>query len=65
MFGTFTTTIDNVQQAKTKVLSSVITDEKVRAPFQALIDAETAYAKAIAGAFEDLYNVGKSFKFSK
>jgi hypothetical protein len=63
MFGNFTVAIDNVQQTKSKVLSSVITDEKIRAPFQALIDAETAYAKAVAGALEELYNVNKAFKF--
>jgi len=65
MFGNFTVAIDSVQETKSKVLSAVVVDEKVRAPFQALINAETAYAKAIAGAFEDLYNIGKNFKLDK
>jgi hypothetical protein len=63
MFETFEVTIDSIQQAKSKALSALVVDEKVRKPLQTLIDAETAYAKTLTAAFEDLLNLGKSFKF--
>lgn len=65
MFGTFENTIDSVQQAKSKVLSALVVDEKIRKPLQSLIDAETLYAKTFTGAIEDLYNLNKNFKFSQ
>jgi hypothetical protein len=63
MFGTFEVTIDSIQQAKSKALSALVVDEKIRKPLQNLIDAETAYAKTFTSAFEDLLNLGKNFKF--
>jgi hypothetical protein len=37
--------VDTVQDTKTKFLKTMITDEKVRAPLQSFVDAQTVFTK--------------------
>ena len=55
MFSYTQTFIDTVQTAKINTLKSLIVDSKMRQPFQDLIEAETTFAKAVAGIADDLY----------
>lgn len=55
MFTYAHTFIDSIQTAKVNTLRTLVTDEKVREPFQAMIDAETKFAKSMADIADDLY----------
>jgi hypothetical protein len=37
--------VDTVQDTKKNILKTMITDEKVRAPFQSFVDAQTTFSK--------------------
>jgi hypothetical protein len=37
--------VDTVQDTKKNILKTMITDEKVRAPFQSFVDAQTVFSK--------------------
>lgn len=56
MFTYTHTAIDSIQSAKTNTLKSLVTDEKIREPLQAIIDAETKFAKSIADIADDVYS---------
>jgi hypothetical protein len=49
------TVIDSVQAAKTNTLKTIVTDAKVREPLQAMIDAETKFAKSMTDIADGLY----------
>lgn len=55
MFTYAHTFIDSIQTAKVNTLKTLVTDEKVREPFQAMIDAETKFVKSMADIADDLY----------
>ena len=55
MFTYTHTVIDTIQSAKTNTLKTIVADEKVRETFQAIIDAETKFAKSIADIADDVY----------
>jgi hypothetical protein len=55
MFTYAHTFIDSIQIAKVNTLKTLVTDEKVREPFQDMIDAETKFAKSMADIADDLY----------
>lgn len=55
MFTYAQTFIDTIQTAKTNTLKSLIVDSKLRQPFQAFIEAETTFAKAVAEIADDVY----------
>ena len=46
--------IDTIQNAKTAVLSKVVTDEKFRSPLQAFVDAQTNFAKEVVRVTDEL-----------
>jgi hypothetical protein len=56
MFTYTHTEIDSIQAAKTNTLKNLVTDEKIREPLQAIIDAETKFAKSIADIADDVYS---------
>jgi predicted metal-dependent hydrolase len=56
MFTYAQTFIDTIQNAKTNTLKSLIVDSKLRQPFQAFIEAETTFAKAVAEIADDVYD---------
>jgi predicted metal-dependent hydrolase len=56
MFTYAQTFIDTIQTAKTNTLKSLIVDSKLREPFQAFIEAETTFTKAVAEIADDVYN---------
>lgn len=65
MFATTTiSTIESVQKAKTSFFTTVVPDAKIREPILALVDAETQYVKAVARAFEHLFNQVTEYKLS-
>jgi hypothetical protein len=49
------TVIDSVQAAKTKTLKTIVTDAKVREPFEAMIEAETQFVKSMTEIADGLY----------
>jgi hypothetical protein len=55
MFSYAQTFIDTIQAAKTNTLKSLIVDSKMRQPFVDFIEAETTFAKSVAGIADDLY----------
>ena len=55
MFSHVNTFIDTIQGAKTTALTNLITDKKVREPFQSFIDAQTAFAKEMAKISQSVY----------
>lgn len=55
MFTYAHTFIDSIQTAKVNTLKTLVTDEKVREPFQAMIDAETKFVKSMTDIADDLY----------
>ena len=46
--------IDSIKDAKTKALTTLVTDENFQKPLKTFIDAEAELAKATFSAFEDL-----------
>lgn len=66
MFSTTTIpAIETVQKAKSTVLSTLVPDAKLRQPFEAMIDAEAQFAKAMIRAAEHLYTQISDYKFAK
>ena len=53
--------IDTIQNAKTAVLSKVVTDEKFRSPLQAFVDAQTNFAKEAVRVTDEL--IQQSYNF--
>jgi uncharacterized protein YueI len=56
MFSYANIFVDTVQTAKTNTLKSMITDEKVRAPLQSFIDAQTSFTKEMIRIADGVYN---------
>jgi uncharacterized protein YueI len=56
MFSYANIFVDTIQTAKTNTLKSMITDEKVRAPFQSFIDAQTSFTKEMIRIADGVYN---------
>lgn len=56
MFAYSHTVIDTIQTAKTNTLKTLVTDEKIREPFQLVIDAETKFAKSMADIADGLFS---------
>jgi hypothetical protein len=50
----YNTFIDTVQSGKKTFVNMFITDEKVKAPLNAFVDAQTAFVKQIFKSAEDL-----------
>ena len=48
MIAYFNSTIDTIQSAQSKVLSTIVTDEALRKPLQTAIDAGADFAKTLA-----------------
>jgi len=46
--------IDTVQGGKKTFVNMFVTDEKVKAPLNAFVDAQTVFVKQIFKSFEDL-----------
>jgi uncharacterized protein YueI len=55
MFSHVNTFIDTIQGAKTSTINNLITDKKMREPFQSFIDAQTAFAKEMAKIGQSVY----------
>ena len=55
MFSYANSFIDTVQAAKTNTLKTMVTDAKVREPFQSFIDAETTFAKSMTEIADSFY----------
>jgi hypothetical protein len=55
MFSYANIFVDTFQTAKTNALKSMITDEKVRAPLQSFIDAQTTFAKEMVRIADSVY----------
>lgn len=55
MFSYAISFIDTVQAAKTNTLKTIVTDAKVREPFQSFIDAETTFAKSVTEIADKFY----------
>ena len=55
MFSHVNTFIDTIQGAKTSTINNLITDKKMREPFQYFIDAQTAFAKEMAKISQSVY----------
>ena len=55
MFSYANSFIDTVQAAKTNTLKTLVTDAKVREPFQSFIDAETTFAKSLTQIADSVY----------
>ncbi len=47
--------IDTFQGAKTAFLNSVVTEEKVRAPLQSFVDAQTSFAKEMVRIGDEVF----------
>jgi hypothetical protein len=47
--------IDTIQGAKTTFLTNLITDKKAREPFEAMVNAQTVFAKEIAKISNSIY----------
>jgi hypothetical protein len=55
MFSYANAFIDTVQSAKSNTLKYVVTDAKVREPFQSFIDAQTTFAKSMTEIADTVY----------
>lgn len=55
MFSYANIFVDTFQTAKTNALKSMVTDEKVRAPLQSFIDAQTTFAKEMVRIADSVY----------
>lgn len=47
--------VNTIQDAKSKAVKTMITDEKVREPFQSFIDAQTAFAQEVFKIADSVY----------
>jgi hypothetical protein len=47
--------VDTVQDTKTNVLKTMITDEKVRAPLQSFVDAQTVFSKEMVKIADNMF----------
>ncbi len=47
--------VDTVQHTKTNILKTMITDEKVRAPLQSFVDAQTVFSKEMVKIADSVY----------
>jgi hypothetical protein len=55
--------IDAIQDLNTKSLKTFVTEESFRKPLQAIVDAQTAYAKEMVKTGTELFeSVSKQFK---
>jgi hypothetical protein len=54
MIAYFNSTIDTIQSAQSKVLSTIVTEEAFRKPLQTAIDAGAEFAKTLAKTAHDL-----------
>ena len=63
----YNTFIDTVQGGKKTFVNMFVTDEKVKAPLNAFVDAQTVFVKQIFKSFEDLtaYTTGEMQKKAK
>jgi hypothetical protein len=57
--------IDSVQDQKSKVLNTIVTDKTISSPLQAMIDAQTEYTKAVCKSFWDLAEAATKFDAAK
>jgi hypothetical protein len=48
--------VNTIQDAKSKAVKTMVTDEKIRAPLQSFIDAQTAFAREMVKITESLYS---------
>jgi len=55
MFSYANAFIDTIQSVKSNALKSIVTDAKVREPFQSFIDAQTAFAKSMTSIADSFY----------
>ncbi len=55
MFSHVNTFIDTIQGAKTTALTNFITDKKLREPCEAVVNAQTAFAKEMAKISQSVY----------
>jgi hypothetical protein len=55
MFSYANAFIDTVQAAKSNALKTIVTDAKVREPFQSFIDAQTTFAKSMTDIADTFY----------
>ena len=55
MFSHVNTFIDTIQGAKTTALTNFITDKKLREPFEAVVNAQTVFAKEMAKISQSVY----------
>jgi hypothetical protein len=55
MFSYANAFIDTVQSAKSNALKTIVTDAKVREPFEAMIEAETQFVKSMTDIADGLY----------
>jgi hypothetical protein len=55
MFSYANVFIDTVQSAKSNALKTIVTDTKVREPFQSFIDAQTTFAKSMTDIADTFY----------
>ena len=46
--------IDTVQNSKKSFVNAFVTEEKIRKPLTAFVDAQTVFTKQICKSFEDL-----------
>ena len=63
MFTYAHTFIDTVQSVKINTLKTLVADEKVREPFQAIIDEETEFVKSMADIADDFYSKISKFNY--
>ena len=47
--------VDTLQNTKSMALKTMVTDEKVRAPMQSFIDAQTAFAKEMVKIADNVH----------
>jgi hypothetical protein len=48
--------VDTIQTTKSMALKTLVTDEKVRAPMQSFIDAQTTFAKEMVKIADNVYS---------
>ena len=53
--------IEQVQNFKSNVLKSAVTEEKIRQPLQSVIDAQTLFAKTVVDVADELYYQGLNY----
>lgn len=48
--------VDTIQTTKSMALKTLVTDEKVRAPMQSFIDAQTTFAREVVKIADNVYS---------